>query len=260
MVNTSISLLAAIAATAAAKTVVITAGSGGFVFSPDTVTADVGDTLEFHFVGSIHTSVQGDFNTPCQGSSSGFDSGSITSADVFQVKVQNTDPMWFFCATPTHCQGGMVGVVNPPSSGNSLATYKANAAGTSSSNSAGKVQGGVVVPVGSSGSSSSSSPSPSSTPPSSTPSSTPTTTPTSSSSPASSPASSSASGSAQSSAAGTKTSSSSAGTSSASGSPTSSASTTPSVVATGGAYSLMTSGQTFLLGVVFGLGAVAVIV
>lgn len=79
MVYASISLLAALAATAAAKTVVITAGSGGFVFSPDTVTADVGDTIEFHFVGSIHTAVQGDFSTPCQGSSSGFDSGSISS-------------------------------------------------------------------------------------------------------------------------------------------------------------------------------------
>jgi len=79
---TIIGFFAALATTAAAKTVVITAGSGGFVFSPESVTADVGDTLEFHFVGSIHTAVQGDFSTPCSmGSlaSTGFDSGPVTS-------------------------------------------------------------------------------------------------------------------------------------------------------------------------------------
>jgi plastocyanin len=76
----SFSGIAALAAIASAqKTVVITAGSGGFVFSPDSVTADVGDTLEFHFVGSIHTAVSGDFSSPCSGSSTGFDSGPISS-------------------------------------------------------------------------------------------------------------------------------------------------------------------------------------
>jgi hypothetical protein len=77
-----ISLLAAIAATAVAKTIVINAGQSGFTFSPDSVTANVGDTLEFHFFGSIHTAVQGDFSTPCQMGSllgSGFDSGSISN-------------------------------------------------------------------------------------------------------------------------------------------------------------------------------------
>ena len=73
-------ILAALAATAAAKTVVITAGQGGtLTFTPDTATADVGDTIEFHFIGSIHTAVQGDFGSPCQMSSSGFDSGPINN-------------------------------------------------------------------------------------------------------------------------------------------------------------------------------------
>jgi hypothetical protein len=76
---TSISLLAGLAATVAAKTIVITAGSGGFAFSPSTVTAAVDDVLEFHFVGSIHSAVQGDFSSPCVQSSGGFDSGKITS-------------------------------------------------------------------------------------------------------------------------------------------------------------------------------------
>lgn len=64
------------------KTIVITAGQKGLTFSPDTSTASIGDTLEFHFVGTFHTAVQGDFNTPCSMgslSSTGFDSGSVTS-------------------------------------------------------------------------------------------------------------------------------------------------------------------------------------
>jgi plastocyanin len=75
----SIGFLAGLAATVVAKTIVITAGTGGLAFSPDTVTAAVGDVLEFHFVGSIHTAVQGDFSSPCVQSSGGFDSGKISS-------------------------------------------------------------------------------------------------------------------------------------------------------------------------------------
>ncbi|KAE9364061.1 Cupredoxin [Stipitochalara longipes BDJ] len=142
------SILLTLAVAEAAKTIVITAGSGGLAFSPDSVTADVGDTLEFHFVGTIHSAVQGDFGSPCAQSSTGFDSGPVTSSDVFRVTVQNTDPIWFFCGTPSHCQGGMAGVVNPPSSGDTLAAYKSAAQGTSTTSS-GKTQGGVVAPVGS---------------------------------------------------------------------------------------------------------------
>jgi plastocyanin len=75
----SFGAMVALVATAAAKTIVITAGAGGFVFSPDTVTADVGDILEYHFVGAIHTAAQGDFSSPCAQSSTGFDSGPVTS-------------------------------------------------------------------------------------------------------------------------------------------------------------------------------------
>jgi plastocyanin len=86
---TSIGVLAGLAATAVAKTIVITAGTGGLAFSPDTVTAAVGDILEFHFVGSIHTAVQGDFSSPCVQSSGGFDSGKITSVGYHPSPVKN---------------------------------------------------------------------------------------------------------------------------------------------------------------------------
>ncbi|KAH8748713.1 Cupredoxin [Hyaloscypha finlandica] len=232
----SIGFLAGLAATVVAKTIVITAGTGGLAFSPDTVTAAVGDVLEFHFVGSIHSAVQGDFSSPCVQSSGGFDSGKISSASVFQVTVKTTDPMWFFCATPTHCQGGMAGVVNPPSTGDSLAAYKSAAGNAPSSSSSGKVSGGVVLPVGSSGSSSSATPAP--------------------------PSTASSAGAAASTVSGVATASPSSMTSAGAGSPTTSSSgtTSPTPNSTGAGNSLIeTSGNIVLLGLVFGLGAFVVL-
>jgi plastocyanin len=74
-----IPLLAVLAAAASAKTVIINVGQSGFTFSPDTNTAAVGDMLEFHFFGSIHSAVSGDFATPCQMGATGFDSGTIAN-------------------------------------------------------------------------------------------------------------------------------------------------------------------------------------
>jgi len=152
----SVSLIAACLTLVAAKTIEIDVGKSGFTFSQTATTANVGDTLEFHFFGSIHTAVQGDFSTPCQRgslSSTGFYSGSIKnggdgSGSVFQVLVNDTNPIYFYCSTPTHCQGGMVGAINAPSSGNTLDAYKSAAGGSSSSQAGASVQGGVVVPVG----------------------------------------------------------------------------------------------------------------
>lgn len=31
----------------------------------------------------------------------------------FLVPINNTDPIWFYCAQARHCQVGMVGVINP---------------------------------------------------------------------------------------------------------------------------------------------------
>lgn len=48
-------------------------------------------------------------------------------------------PKWFYCALANHCETGMVGVINPPSSGQTLDQYRSAAAGVSS----------TVVPSGS---------------------------------------------------------------------------------------------------------------
>jgi plastocyanin len=99
----------------------VAAGNGALAYSPNTITANVGETVEFHFYPPLHSVAKGDFATPCTPSTNGteFFSGDITTssgqnANVFTITINDTSPIWFYCVIPTHCQGGMVGVINPP--------------------------------------------------------------------------------------------------------------------------------------------------
>ncbi|KAF2669717.1 Cupredoxin [Microthyrium microscopicum] len=143
----------------------VAVGQNGFTFSPDTLTAAVGSRIVFQIYPGDHSVTQGDFSTPCQSNSTGFNSGFINSnsgpaAQAFTITVNSTDPIWFYCAQVTHCQSGMVGVINPPSSGQSLSDYKSAAAKSSGSSKPANVQGGVLGSPPASGSSASASPTP----------------------------------------------------------------------------------------------------
>jgi len=158
--------LLAVASLTSAKTIPISVGSGGLVFSPNSVTADVGDVLEFTFVPQNHSVVMGDFANACHpAATGGFFSGFIAgnSPLTFSVSVSSTDPFVFYCSQPagSHCKAGMFGVVNP-SGGMTLEAYAALAKASTSVSS-------PPMPFGSAGDSSSSSAAsgPSSTPPSS---------------------------------------------------------------------------------------------
>lgn len=75
-------LLLALVASASAATIKINVGEAGLTFTPDTTKAEVGDILEFHFVGGVHDTVRGDFDKPCQPAPAegGWASGSITGS------------------------------------------------------------------------------------------------------------------------------------------------------------------------------------
>lgn len=79
-------LILALAATASAATFRVDVGKGGLTFTPDAVTAAVGDVVEFYFVGGTHDAAVADFATPCapaakkEGSfASGVNQGSTTN-------------------------------------------------------------------------------------------------------------------------------------------------------------------------------------
>ncbi|CEJ82074.1 hypothetical protein VHEMI02165 [[Torrubiella] hemipterigena] len=148
--------------TMAAATIRIDAGLNGLAFTPDSTKANVGDVLEFHFHPISHSVVMGDKNHPCvPAASGGFFSGfmpvsSGEGANVFQVTVNSTDPIFFYCAQTvgSHCQSGMVGVINPASD-QDLAAYKNAAKSAAESTHPGTVFGGKVLAAGAGASSSS---------------------------------------------------------------------------------------------------------
>jgi len=150
--STSSSAASAASASPAAGVQVVTVGQNGLTFSPDSLTASVGSFVEFHFFPPTHSVAQSSFSTPCAPPSNGtgFWSGLIQSSggqnsNVFRITINDTNPIWFYCAFPTHCQSGMSGVINPPTDPNqSLADYMAAAAKTSSSVEPPTVQGGVI--------------------------------------------------------------------------------------------------------------------
>jgi plastocyanin len=108
--------LSAFAALAAAATVSVdvSSSSGALTFSPNSVTANMGDTVLFTWQAGGHTVAQGQQSSACQPQSSGFYSGTQAPPTTFSINVSSTDPIWYYCSTPGHCQAGMVGVINPP--------------------------------------------------------------------------------------------------------------------------------------------------
>ena|ERR1700748_2008437 len=78
---------------------VVMVGSGGNKFSPDTVQAQVGDTVTFQWQGTDHDVIEAAFSSPCQPMAGGFQVPPLsTSGATFTVDVMNTDPMWFYCS------------------------------------------------------------------------------------------------------------------------------------------------------------------
>ncbi|OCK81858.1 Cupredoxin, partial [Lepidopterella palustris CBS 459.81] len=132
----------------------VTVGKSGFVFSPDTITASVGEQVQFQFFPPNHTVTQSSFETPCQPlNSTSFFSGFMATSSspgpqTFTITITDTNPIWFYCSQTVpadHCAIGMVGVINPPTSGsNTLDAYKKAAANVQSSGVQPSAQGGVI--------------------------------------------------------------------------------------------------------------------
>jgi len=131
----------------------VAVGKDGFVFTPNNLTVPVNDTVEFFFYPIAHGVVQANFDAPCHpANTSAFSSGfmPVTSgigAKSFKLKVNNTAPIWFYCpqTVKSHCQSGMVGVINPPSGGSqSLAAFMASAKNANASTMPANIQGGIV--------------------------------------------------------------------------------------------------------------------
>lgn len=136
----------------------VVAGLGGLRFDPDNVVAEVGDVVEWHFLPRNHSIAQSSFADPCvplaDGTSffSGFNffTAEGQADDVFQIVVEDTKPIWYYCAQTamSHCQAGMNGVINQNFDNQdfSLRKYREVAALTGTSVVPAYEQGGAVIP------------------------------------------------------------------------------------------------------------------
>lgn len=138
------------AATFAAQHTVEVGDDGKFIYNPDTVQAAVGDTVVFEFYPGGHSVAQSTFDNPCQPAANGIWSGffnpsSGTDSNVFEITINDMNPIWIYCAQIGHCNSGMAMVINPPSTGsNTLAAYKSAAANAKAATPQ-NVGGGVVT-------------------------------------------------------------------------------------------------------------------
>ncbi|KAM0435993.1 hypothetical protein ACHAPT_002885 [Fusarium lateritium] len=114
------------AAASGATTHTVNVGASGHKFTPAEVEAKVGDVIEWRFYPSGHWIIRGDFEHPCipyeyvdlnrEGFSSGAQKVEAITDDGprFRVRVNNTDPIFFYCGAPGSCvKYHMMGVVNP---------------------------------------------------------------------------------------------------------------------------------------------------
>ncbi|KAK6347338.1 hypothetical protein TWF696_007407 [Orbilia brochopaga] len=112
-------------------------GDSKLVFTPEVIYQNVGEQVRFRFYPQNHSVAQSSFDSPCAplggaSSGAGFFSGfnSIDDANqpnpTFTVNITSNEPVYFYCAQGRHCQGGMVGIINPPSA-DTINVFKAAA-------------------------------------------------------------------------------------------------------------------------------------
>jgi hypothetical protein len=101
-------------------------GTAGTIFSPDKVTAPVGSMVQFQFMGGNHTVTQSTFDQPCtpisaiNASAVGINTDFVPAMNamqsgqipVYSIMINDTRPIWLYCAQGRHCQNGMTMVIN----------------------------------------------------------------------------------------------------------------------------------------------------
>ncbi|KAJ7739643.1 hypothetical protein DFH07DRAFT_1064364 [Mycena maculata] len=97
---------------------VVVGGEGIIAYTPNNVTANVGDIVQFTFMQKNHTITQSTLASPCSPLEGGFDSGFVpvaanaTDFPTAQLTVTDTNPIWIYCRQTGHCQQGMVFSIN----------------------------------------------------------------------------------------------------------------------------------------------------
>ncbi|KAK3683344.1 hypothetical protein B0T22DRAFT_500903 [Podospora appendiculata] len=134
----ALATLASMASAQSVVTHVVTVGwNASLTYKPDNLKVNPGEMVQFQFVAGAHTVTQSTFDAPCQPISqhsniTGFHSGaqnvSASAASgmipTYTIMVNNTNPIWVYCATGKHCENGMAMAINEPATNKTLVSYK----------------------------------------------------------------------------------------------------------------------------------------
>jgi len=100
----------------ATHTVIVAPTQGVLRYVPFALNASVGDTVMFMWGANNHTVTKSSELEVCNKTSdSPFASGEQNEGFMFSQVVNDTNPTFYYCGTPTHCEKGMFGIINPPS-------------------------------------------------------------------------------------------------------------------------------------------------
>jgi plastocyanin len=141
-----------VSATGSTIEVIVGGANGNLSFTPSHVKASPRDTIKFTFHVKNHTVTQSSFGAPClpltdktTGTRTGFDSGffpvasDATTFPTWSLTINDTAPIWAYCAQANHCGSGMVFAINSDETSQRNFTAFQNLAktlnGTTSSNS-----------------------------------------------------------------------------------------------------------------------------
>jgi len=101
--------------TGATLTVIVAPTQGIFRYVPFAVNASVGDTVRFVWGGGPHTVTKSSELSLCNATKDApFASGKQEKSFVFDQVVNDTNPVYYYCGVPDHCEMGMFGIINPP--------------------------------------------------------------------------------------------------------------------------------------------------
>ncbi|KAG7444607.1 uncharacterized protein BT62DRAFT_216235 [Guyanagaster necrorhizus] len=118
---------------------IVVGNNGQLEYGPANISASIGDSVTFQFNPKNHTVTQSSFQHPCQrlaetstsgqvGFSSGFRPVAANATDfpTFQITINDTAPIWGYCAQTSHCGSGMVFSINAVETGpNNFAAFRA---------------------------------------------------------------------------------------------------------------------------------------
>jgi plastocyanin len=102
--------------TGATHTVIVAPSQGVLRYVPFYTTANVGDTVQFVWHANEHTVTKSSQLELCNKTSEApvFASGEHNASFTFSQVINDTNPIYYYCGTPTHCEKGMFGMINAP--------------------------------------------------------------------------------------------------------------------------------------------------